>query len=503
MLKVIVNGYNSSNFLRKCLESIKNQTFKNYECIIVNDASTEIEFETYAKEYSEFMYVKNETNLGPLASRVIGINNIRCSDNDIIFLIDGDDWLIHENVFQYIIDVYEKNDVLLTWGYWKPIDTSGKQKNRENTLDEVYIPRMKYIDDNRKAILKKNSYRNVSFSFSHPRTFKYKLWKKIDQNDFLDKHGNMYRSATDYAFMYPMIEMCNDRFKIIYDRLVYYNLHDNNIVQKSKKDHIQNRIWGNEIKNKKKYTPLINSSFINNIVDKVFVISLDRDIYKYNILKQKLIELQIKHERFVGIDGNRVIDDFNRDKKLMRGKCLGYKPEKYGLYRSYGAYGNLLSSIKLLRNAIKYNYKSILILEDDVYFHKDFNVINEEIINNIKKNDIVWIGANQSNWTHVKLCNNSYKPNMNTFGGYGVIIKKRLFNKVLDLLEKKNAPFDLILNSIALNDKVNSLVIYPNLLIPDVFYSSTGMGSRNNIEFYKCRNINPELYDLSINFKKE
>ena len=40
---------------------------------------------------------------------------------------------------------------------------------------------------------------------------------------------------------------------------------------------------------------------------------------------------------------------------------------------------------------------------------------------------------------------------------------KRLFNKVLDLLEKKNAPFDLILNSIALNYKVNSLVLFSNL----------------------------------------
>ena len=256
MLKVIINGYNSSEFLKKCLQSVKNQTFKNYKCIIVNDASTEKEFEIYAKEYPDFSYIKNDTNLGPLASRVIGINNINCNDNDIIFLIDGDDWLIHENVFQYIVDVYKKENILLTWGNWKPIDTSGKQKNRELGIDGVYIPRMKFIDQNRNKLLEKNYYRNVPFSFCHPRTFKYKLWKNIDQKDFLDKNGNMFRSATDYAFMYPMIEMCNNRFKIIYDRLIYYNLHDNNIVKKSKKDELQNRIWCNEIKNKKKYTPI-------------------------------------------------------------------------------------------------------------------------------------------------------------------------------------------------------------------------------------------------------
>lgn len=258
MLQVIVNGYNGSLFLQKCLKSIKSQTFNNYKCVIVNDASTEENFEIYAKEYPEFSYIKNKTNLGPLASRVIGINHMNCSDNDIIFLIDGDDWLLHENVFQYIINVYEKEDILLTWGYWKPIDTSGKQKDREDDLDSVYIPRMKYIDNNRELLLKKNLYRNVPFSFSHPRTFKYKLWKNIDQNDFLDKSGSMFRSATDYAFMYPMIEMCNNRFKIIYDRLIYYNLHDNNIVKKSQRDAYQNRVWCNEIKKKIKYEPLVN-----------------------------------------------------------------------------------------------------------------------------------------------------------------------------------------------------------------------------------------------------
>ena len=256
MLKVVINGFNSSNFLKKCLESVKKQTFTNYECIIVNDASTEENFEIYAKQYNYFKYIKNNINLGPLASRIIGINKLQCHDEDIIFLIDGDDWLIHENVFQYIINIYKNEIILLTWGNWLPIDTSGKQQNRENNLDSVYLPRMKYIDNNRNILLKNNSYRKVPFSFCNPRTFKYKLWKNINQNDFLDQNGNIFRSATDYAFMYPMIEMCNNRFKIIYDRLVYYNLHDNNIVKKSKKDEMQNRIWCNEIKNKKKYKPI-------------------------------------------------------------------------------------------------------------------------------------------------------------------------------------------------------------------------------------------------------
>lgn len=268
MLKVVVNGYNNSQYLKKCLESINTQKYTNYECVVVNDCSSEHEFELYAKEYTNFLYIKNNENQGPLYSRIIGINKLNCKDDDIIFFIDGDDWLLHENVFQYIVDTYQTNDILLTWGYWKPVDTSGKQHDREIGLDKVYIPRMMYIDKNRDMLLKNNNYRDVPFSFSHPRTFKYILWKNIDQKDFLDKNGNMFRSATDYAFMYPMIEMSNNKFKIIYERLIVYNLHDNNIVKKSKKDELQNRIWCQEIKNKQKYKVLdIPDKFFSSLND--------------------------------------------------------------------------------------------------------------------------------------------------------------------------------------------------------------------------------------------
>ena len=44
-------------------------------------------------------------------------------------------WLIDNTVFQYIVDIYKKEDVLLTWGNWLPKDTSGNQKKREDLFD--------------------------------------------------------------------------------------------------------------------------------------------------------------------------------------------------------------------------------------------------------------------------------------------------------------------------------------------------------------------------------
>ncbi len=263
MLNIVITGYNSVKWLQKCLESVSNQKYKDFSCIVINDASTDLGFEEVALSYCNlhgWRYIKNTKRSGPLFSRIKGIEFLNLDDNDIIFLIDGDDWLLHENVFQYILDIYNVNDIYLTWGYWKPIDTSGRQANRERTLDDVYIPRMKYIDENRDQLFIENSYRGAPFSFAHPRTFKYILWKNIDRSDFFDQNGTMFLSATDYAFMYPMLEMCGDKFKIIYERLIAYNLHDENIVMISKEDRKQNRIWCNEIKRKRKYLPIILDS---------------------------------------------------------------------------------------------------------------------------------------------------------------------------------------------------------------------------------------------------
>ena len=41
LISIVVPIYNVENYLRECLDSIKNQAFKNFECIMVNDGSTD------------------------------------------------------------------------------------------------------------------------------------------------------------------------------------------------------------------------------------------------------------------------------------------------------------------------------------------------------------------------------------------------------------------------------------------------------------------------------
>ena len=55
------------------------------------------------------------------------------------------------------------------------------------------------------------------------RTFKFKLWNKIDQKDFIDNDGEYYKMAYDQAMMLPMLEMAGNKIKYIDKILHIYN----------------------------------------------------------------------------------------------------------------------------------------------------------------------------------------------------------------------------------------------------------------------------------------
>ena len=62
-ISVIVPVYNVKDYLRKCLDSLKNQTFKDFEAILVNDGSTDGSLDIlneYANLDSRFIVINQE-----------------------------------------------------------------------------------------------------------------------------------------------------------------------------------------------------------------------------------------------------------------------------------------------------------------------------------------------------------------------------------------------------------------------------------------------------------
>ncbi|MCX6350554.1 MAG: glycosyltransferase family A protein [Bacteroidetes bacterium] len=82
-------AFNAAEFIGDAIESILNQTEKNFELIIINDGSTDATEEVVLSCPSpQIIYLKNETNLGNNASRNIGFQHAK---GELIAIADADD----------------------------------------------------------------------------------------------------------------------------------------------------------------------------------------------------------------------------------------------------------------------------------------------------------------------------------------------------------------------------------------------------------------------------
>lgn len=108
---IIIPVFNVEDYLRECLDSIIEQTYKGFEVILVNDGSTDrsgIICDEYAEKYSSFLVIHN-FNQGVSAARNLGIDK---ATGDYIMFVDSDDWLekealekIHKILIEYRYDI--------------------------------------------------------------------------------------------------------------------------------------------------------------------------------------------------------------------------------------------------------------------------------------------------------------------------------------------------------------------------------------------------------------
>jgi len=88
-ISVIMPAHNSKKFLRESVESILNQTFKDFELIIINDCSTDSSLRII-KSYKDkrIKLINNKKNLGTVKSRNVGL---KAAKGKYIAILDSDD----------------------------------------------------------------------------------------------------------------------------------------------------------------------------------------------------------------------------------------------------------------------------------------------------------------------------------------------------------------------------------------------------------------------------
>lgn len=103
-LSIVVPVYNCVDYLSECIESILNQTFRDFELILVDDGSTDGSgkiCDAYAAKYPESIFVSHKTNGGAASARNAGIDSAR---GRYIGFVDSDDIIMPE-MYGHLITV--------------------------------------------------------------------------------------------------------------------------------------------------------------------------------------------------------------------------------------------------------------------------------------------------------------------------------------------------------------------------------------------------------------
>jgi len=208
---LVTTSYNNAQWYQKNLDAAFSQKYKNFRIIYVDDCSPDGTGDL-VQEYVDLngwgdrvTLVKNEKRKFKLENFYNAVHDF-CLDEEIVIDYDGDDWLAHENVLAKINEAYADPEVWVTYGSYTvwPSERRGFCKG---------LPA---------SVLSDGSYRHYDWITSHPKSFYVWLFKNIKKED-LQLDGVFFDSATDLAFMFPILEMSGGRIKCINEILYIYN----------------------------------------------------------------------------------------------------------------------------------------------------------------------------------------------------------------------------------------------------------------------------------------
>lgn len=112
-ISIIIPVYNIEKYIEECILSILNQTYKNFELILINDGSKDKSGEICDKfKKDSRVKIFHKKNGGVSSARNIGIEN---ATGEYLLFVDGDDCL-EKNTLEVIKDKIENNDMLI-YGY--------------------------------------------------------------------------------------------------------------------------------------------------------------------------------------------------------------------------------------------------------------------------------------------------------------------------------------------------------------------------------------------------
>lgn len=224
-VSVIVPVYQAENYLKKCLDSILNQTHKNLEVILVDDGSKDksLEICNEYKKADSRVFVISQENSGASSARNAGIDK---ATGDFIYFIDSDDWIELIAIEELVCEIEKNNLDCVGFNYVKEYD-SYSVKNPSFVLEEKIYSGESCQEITRKAIgLLGEELKHIeSFNFlASPCTKIYKRSIIADNNIYFEDIKKL-GSFEDGLFNIAFFSHCNS---FMYKNNYYYHYRKTN-----------------------------------------------------------------------------------------------------------------------------------------------------------------------------------------------------------------------------------------------------------------------------------
>lgn len=233
LFSIIVPVYNVEKYLDKCLASILEQTFKDFECIIIDDGSPDnsnIIIDKYVKLDQRFKVI-HQKNMGLSAARNAGLD---IAQKNYIVFVDSDDYIADDYLEKFAAKIASTNAEIVVCG-----------------LTEVFKDYEKSIvfEDESTEVIKQNILADVWPSYAWNKCYKKSLFANI-----------RFPVGKIFEDILTIPEVCLYARKIVCipDKLYYYNRHnENSITANLSSEKMYNHFQGH-LKNR-------NLAIMNNI----------------------------------------------------------------------------------------------------------------------------------------------------------------------------------------------------------------------------------------------
>jgi glycosyltransferase involved in cell wall biosynthesis len=206
IISIIIPVYNVEKYISRCLDAILNQSFHNFEVILVNDCSLDNSREIaveFAQKDSRIKIIDNQENSGAAWSRMIGYTN---ATGKYIMFCDPDDFLPDDALEHLYNSISHDNEVDICIGNFQRVYPDGSKS-------KVFENRLKYGND--KWSVAKSTLKGDTPHYLWNKIYKAELFK----NNQLLTYKNFSKSSDEYLF-FQILQYCQKIITV--DKVVYY-----------------------------------------------------------------------------------------------------------------------------------------------------------------------------------------------------------------------------------------------------------------------------------------